>query len=163
MKGSPYSPPKVDLETVPQGATVPYLWNPHAAAGWSLLFTVIFGALVLRRNWLALGERERAAWQVGWIVGGLLWLLLALPAFLFLPGPFGSLFGRFAGLVILLGWYATSVRRQHAYIAERWGRSYPRKSWLLPLALGFLVLAPLVFFLAALAFLMTMFSGAPLA
>jgi hypothetical protein len=39
----------------------PALWNPNAAANWSLLFSPMFGAWLHMKNWAALGEPERAA------------------------------------------------------------------------------------------------------
>lgn len=32
------------------------LWNPNAAANWSLLFTPLFGAYLHMLNWRSLGE-----------------------------------------------------------------------------------------------------------
>ena len=36
------------------------LWNPDAAACWSMLFTPLFGTILVIRNWEALGEPKRA-------------------------------------------------------------------------------------------------------
>lgn len=38
----------------------PPLWNPNAAANWSLLFSPVFGALLQMKNWEALGEDDKA-------------------------------------------------------------------------------------------------------
>jgi len=43
---NPYAPPAADLEARELGA-VPALWNPNAAEAWSLLFTPIFGSILL--------------------------------------------------------------------------------------------------------------------
>ena len=40
------------------------LWNPNAAAIWSLFFTPIFGAWIHARNWKALNRQKEARWSM---------------------------------------------------------------------------------------------------
>ena len=58
MSLNPYSPPGAIIDDV---MNAPPLWNPNAAANWSLLFSPAFGAFVHMKNWQALGEPEKAA------------------------------------------------------------------------------------------------------
>jgi hypothetical protein len=58
---NPYAPPKAAVEDVVTFEPSPALWNPNAAASWSLLFTPIFGSLLHMKNWQAMGNREKAA------------------------------------------------------------------------------------------------------
>ena len=61
------------------------LWNPNAAANWSLLFTPAFGAYLHAQNWRAMGEQDRASASMRWLFVG-----LALLAVYFLVGIFGE-------------------------------------------------------------------------
>jgi hypothetical protein len=45
----------------------PRLWNPNAAASWSLLLTPAFGAWLHAANWRALGKPERSAANMVWV------------------------------------------------------------------------------------------------
>jgi hypothetical protein len=88
----------------------PSLWNPSAAANWSLLFTPIFGAYLQMANWEALGERERAAASRRWAVVGLVVLVLAVLGGLLTsadPGIIG--FIRLGQLIFLFVWYFVSA------------------------------------------------------
>ena len=62
MSIDPYAPPQTDLSApAAELENNPPLWNPNAAAMWSLLFSPVFGALVHMKNWQAMGEPEKAA------------------------------------------------------------------------------------------------------
>lgn len=114
----------------------PRLWNPNAAANWSLLFTPAFGAYLHAANWRALGKPERAATNMVWV-----WVTVAFLAIgvgtLFVPGSKaveGVL--RLAGGGLLFGWYFTQGRSQARYIKESLGDGYVKKGWGLPLLVG---------------------------
>jgi hypothetical protein len=47
------------------------IWNPAAAARWSLLFTPAFGAFIHMRNWQTLEQPERAASARRWFLASL--------------------------------------------------------------------------------------------
>jgi len=66
--------------------TRPALWNPNAAAMWSLLLSPAFGAYLHAANWRSLGNQHRAAANMGWfwLTVGVLVFSLATP---FLPLP----------------------------------------------------------------------------
>ena len=103
----------------------PQLWNPNAAASWSLLFTPLFGAWLHAKNWSALGEPERARKSMRWAYFCALFLLAAP----FLPDKVGT----GAGFWILIIWYFSSGRPQAKYVSERLQQSYPKKGWRKPL------------------------------
>ena len=47
-----------DESAAPGGRLVP-IWNPNAAANWSLIFTPAFGAYIQMLNWQRLGQEPR--------------------------------------------------------------------------------------------------------
>ena len=59
------------------------LWNPNAAANWSLLFTPIFGSYLQFRNWQALGKKDEADNARNWFIFSILFIL-----FINLGAPF---------------------------------------------------------------------------
>lgn len=66
----PASPAAKRHEQPPAVALVaPALWNPNAAANWSLLFSPMFSALLYANNWIALGELQQAG-SVRWWAWG---------------------------------------------------------------------------------------------
>ena len=42
----------------------PELWNPNAAACWSIIFNPIFGAWVHARNWKSLNRPKEEKWSM---------------------------------------------------------------------------------------------------
>lgn len=106
------------------------LWNPSAAARWSLLFTPAFGAFIHMRNWHALGEPERAASARRWFHASL--CLLMLQVFTrALNDRLGSepLLIHPASLLFLLVWYFGAARQQARLIKARYGAGYQRRAW----------------------------------
>jgi hypothetical protein len=127
------------------------LWNPNAAANWSLPFSPVFGAYLHALNWRSLGEAQRAEASMKWVYVGIALLFLYLAVGFFVSDEKAAEgIARLAGLVYLLSWYFGSAKAQAKYVKERFGTSYPRKSWGRPLliavgcAVGFFVLAVLV-------------------
>lgn len=109
------------------------LWNPKAAAFWSLLFFPVFGAWLHAKNWSALGDKIKAKQSMYWVYGGVLELLLG-----FLPLP--PIFG-----LILIGyffaWYFLSARSQIKYVEEQVGGIYEKRGWAKPLGIATVGLA----------------------
>ncbi len=122
---NPFEPPKASLD-VPVGRDAPPLWNPDAAGAWSLLFTPIFGSLLVRRNWQVLGEQDKAR-------TGTIWLVVSIVVFLL-----SMLIFPMAGFAYIFVWYFAFQRQQTLYVKERWGKDYPRKGWLVPLVVALL-------------------------
>ena len=120
---NPFEPPKASLDHSQVAEEAPPLWNPDAAGAWSLLLTPIFGSVLVRKNWKAIGDDAKARTGTIWIVVSVLALFLA------------ALFG-LAGFLYIIVWYFAWQRPQTQYIRERWGKDYPRKGWAVPLLIG---------------------------
>jgi hypothetical protein len=135
-----------DVAQAPQPG--PALWNPNAAANWSLLFTPAFGAYLHMHNWRALGEPGRAATAKGWVVASLIMLVVYLALGLSFPDSRAAHTStRVLGFAYLLAWYFSAARGQAKFVKEKFGSSYQHKSWWKPLMYG--VLALIGFFAAA--------------
>lgn len=102
------------------------LWNPNAAASWSLLFTPVFGSYLNRQNWLALGRPERAKTSLTW-----LWISVAVVCVV-LAAPQQAAFGITFWYLII--WYFASGRKQATYVSNELGNRYVRKGWGKPVA-----------------------------
>src|SRR5687767_6966410 len=132
MTVNPYQAPAANLSPSATQAAVaaPALWNPDAAGNWSLLFTPIFGAILVSKNWQAIGEPKRAA-------SARIWAYVSVP-----------IVALGLGFPLLIIWYFASNRPQSRFVKSQWGANYPRKPWGKPLAIAFVlgVLALAAFF-----------------
>ena len=150
-----YAPPRAQVKDIPDFAdtvAVPRLWNPGAAAAWSLLFSPAFGAAVHMRNWKVVGEHAKAKVALVWLVASIAVLVAAGIAAAVLPdSPDLDRITRGAGLGLLLAWYFASGRAQEKYVKDRYGSGYMRKGWGKPL--GIAVLGYVVYFAVAFAVL----------
>jgi hypothetical protein len=134
---NPYAPPKAQVEDVVSGENAPALWNPNAAASWSLLFSPIFGAYLHMRNWQGLGQAEKAANSKIWMIVSIVFFVLtAISSFLFPDSKEIDLIARLGGLALLLAWYYGIGKSQQAFVVERFGKNYPRRGWLEPLGVA---------------------------
>lgn len=115
--------------------TAPALWNPNAAALWSLLFSPAFGAFVHARNADALGRVEEAGANRAWFYVSLGYLAFVLVS-IFIPAIPDWLF-RGAAVGILLGWYLRLGKKQIRHVKENCQHGYQRKSWGKPLGVAF--------------------------
>ncbi len=114
--------------TAPNGRP-PALWNPNAAAGWSLLFTPAFGAFLHARNANAMGRHGEAKANTVWF-----YVMIAYFGFTLMPIQFiPELFFTVAPIGLLLGWYFCLGKDQIRYVNETWQDGYERKSWTKPL------------------------------
>lgn len=114
------------------------IWNPNAAANWSLIFTPAFGAYLQMLNWRALGESEKAASSQNWFYIGLGMLLVYFLMAVLISDPKaadGAVRG--LGFLFLLVWYFSSGRAQGKYVKEKFGKTYARKPWGRALLIGF--------------------------
>lgn len=121
MSDDPYAAPEYDL-LAQRGS--PELWNPEAAAAWSILLTPLFGTALVWLNWRAMEEPGRANLELLWLGGALVHYVVA------------SQYGTWYGLPVLLVWYLRSCKPQHRRIYERWGLSYARRGWTVPVVVG---------------------------
>lgn len=125
----------------------PVLWNPEAAGAWSIIFNPIFGAILVLMNWQTLGVKEKVRSAQLWLAVSVLVLFVLF----FLPSTPRSL----VAISYLLVWYFAAAKPQAKYIRERWGKAYPKRSWLWPLLIAFGIL----FSLFCLAFVVGMVQG----
>jgi len=141
----PYAPPTATVSDPAVTAVVPPIWNPTAAASWSLLFSPAFGACIQMLNWEALGEPQRAASAKAWFLVSLVTLAAYLAiALIFMDSKRGDAASRTLAVVFLLMWYFAAGRVQAKYVKERFGNAYPRRAWGKPLLFAFLALVAYV-------------------
>lgn len=114
------------------------LWNPTAAALWSLLFTPAFGAWLHMRNWERLGQLDKARQSRYWFAGMLVVTLAS-----FAVGVAGTVLGRedlnapwWVSLIAFSAWAAQSAYPQIRHVDDHHGESYARRSWAAPIAIG---------------------------
>ena len=118
-------------------AASPALWNPNAAANWSLLFSPAFGSYLHMRNWHALQEPAKAATARRWFIASLFMLgVYAVLAFGFPNSKPVAATTRGLSLAYLLAWYFAAARGQAKYVKARFGAAYERRKWGTPLAFG---------------------------
>jgi hypothetical protein len=127
----------------------PALWNPNAAACWSLLFSPAFGAYLHARNAEVLGRGDEAKANRVWFYVSIAYLVFALVT-TFIPAIPEGLF-RLAAIALLVGWYFSLGKKQILYVKETWRDGYVRKPWKKPLliAFGYLIGAFVVLFILA--------------
>lgn len=113
------------------------IWNPNAASIWSPIFTPAFGSYLHALNWHTLGEPEKEKSAIGWFYFSL--AMLGVYVFMGLFMENSEKTGdsvRALGVLYLLVWYFSAGRAQVKYIEERFGSTYPRRSWGKPLLIG---------------------------
>jgi hypothetical protein len=136
---NPYRPPMARVADRQERRQAPELWNPNAAANWSLLFSPAFGSFLHMLNWRALDETEKAGTAKGWFIASLVMLAVYLVlTFVFIDSKAVDGGTRALGLAYLLVWYFSAGRAQARYVKEKFGKSYPRRGWAKPLLLGVL-------------------------
>ena len=114
---NPFAPPKAVLDGVAVVAEdAPMLWNPDAAGAWSLLFTPVFGSILVRKNWKAIGDEDKVRQGAIWLGASIVMLL-------------ATIFIGILGFFYIIVWYFAWQRPQAQFIRERWGKDYPRKGW----------------------------------
>jgi hypothetical protein len=145
MEHNPYAAPQASAgSTNGDERLSPPLWNPGAAAAWSLLFGPMFGAFVHMKNWQALRRPDKAASSRRWFIANLLLLIVSL-ALAFLVPPSGAIgaFNFFGGIGFLLAWYFFSAREQMRFIAMAYDKHYQRRGWGTPLLYAVLAITGL--------------------
>lgn len=106
------------------------LWNPNAAANWSLIFTPAFGSYLQMLNWRTLGQHDKASSALNWFYVSLVVLLVYVLMGVFMQdsnAADGA--SRVLGFVYLLTWYFSTGRAQGKFVKERLGDTYTRRPW----------------------------------
>lgn len=154
MESNPYAPPVAPLATPAAQANAP-LWNPGAAASWSLLFSPAFGAFLHMRNWQALGDTAKANQSRNWFIGSIVLLVVAgLSGFVF-PEAGADVIGRAVGFGTLIAWYLTLGKQQVELVKTRFGTTYPRRSFLPPIGVAIGIFAAVMVAVFLLVFSLT--------
>jgi hypothetical protein len=112
----------------------PALWNPNAAACWSLLFTQAFGAYLHAQNADSLGRTDEAKANRTWFYASLGYLVFVLFS-IFVPQIPEAVY-RGAAIGLLVGWYVSLGKKQAQYVKEAWQTGYIRKQWMKPLLIA---------------------------
>src|SRR5450755_4392625 len=102
-------------------APPPALWNPKAAALWSLVFSPAFGSFLHARNAEALGRTEEAKANRVFFRGTLAFVALATVVGIFVPGISDSVWNalsRGGGIGLLIGWYSVVGSKQIRFVNE---------------------------------------------
>jgi len=120
---------------VQQLPSTPVLWNPMAAAYWSLLFSPAFGAFLHAQNADYLGRTKEAKTNRVWFYLSLAYLGLALASGFIFPTIPDSVF-RFPALIFYCCWFYVG-EKQVKYVKATWQKNYQRKSWAVPLSVAF--------------------------
>jgi hypothetical protein len=157
---NPYAPPQSEVRDHANVEESPALWNPRAAANWSLVFSPVFGATVQMKNWRALGKPDEAERSKTWALGSLgFFVVLALIGG-FAPGSKAiDLLSNVLPLALLITWYYANGKAQQAFVVARFGTSYRKKGWLKPLGLAVLAMLAFIVALAIVAFVAGTLAG----
>jgi hypothetical protein len=152
---NPYAPPLAEVADVATGEAAPALWNPNAASSWSLLFSPIFGAYLHMKNWQALGQPDKAEQCRKWVVGLVAFFVLATLAPVVIKNvAIVDRLGRIGGFALLITWYYSIGKSQQAYVFGRFGKTYPRRGWTVPLLVAVGIFAALIAVVAVFALML---------
>ena len=144
MADNLFAPPQAVVADVADHTASPAMWNPNAAANWSLLFTPAFGAYLHMKNWQALGDDEKAHNAKMWMIATLAIIFGSTTiAGVFPKATAFDGLARLLGVILLLTWYFSSGRAQAKYVKAQFGKADPRKGWSKPL--GFAILVGVVY------------------
>lgn len=136
---NPYAAPQAQVADVIAHDAAPALWNPGAAASWSLLLSPVFGSILHMKNWQALGENAKADASKRWAIANVLFILAVFAAAFIVPeSRQADSLSRLGGLAMLILWYFASGKAQMAYVDKRFGKTYPKRGWGKPLMFGVL-------------------------
>lgn len=127
--------PQHSTQIPPTKSKVPSLWNPNAAANWSLLFTPVFGSYLQMKNWEALGNNDETSNARNWLIFSIVFIL-----FINFGTPFIwsdpvklNTYPRSLGFLYIIVWYFSFARIQPKYVKDKLKDRYQKKSWTVPL------------------------------
>ncbi len=113
------------------------IWNPNAAANWSLVFTPAFGSYLQMLNWKALGQPDQAESSKNWLYASLAILVVYVLMGVFMSdSKAADGAARGLGFLYLLVWYFSAGRSQGKFVKEKFGSNYPKKPWGRALLIG---------------------------
>jgi hypothetical protein len=107
------------------------LWSPNAAANLALLFTPIFSAWLMARNWQELGKPDEARKSMTWVKIWCGYLPIHLLIAVWAPGNSAI----FVYLVLLVTWFYKLGKKQITYVKET-DIQFEKKGWAKPVLVG---------------------------
>ncbi len=110
----------------------PEIWNPTAAANWSVFFLPL-GAYLHYRNAKILGRELEARRNFVWF-----WLLCVTFVVAVLMSGVPSLdpvIGLSFSVFMLVFWYLNAAKDQMHYVSKNFGSDYKRLGWFMPITL----------------------------
>lgn len=134
LLGFSAAPSVGSVQATEQNSSDVHLWNPNAAANWSLLFTPAFGSYIHALNWKSLGNTKQESKSKIWFYISLIVLLIAIAS------PEKIAIGLSFWFLII--WYFMAGRAQSRYVKETLANTYKRKSWGKPI--GFAIASAFV-------------------
>jgi hypothetical protein len=131
-----------------------HLWNPMAAAWWSLLLTPLFAAILLDHNWRSLGNREKSFWSRvliltagGALAAGLISAIIPTSA---ATDKVITGLGKIVGITLTASCFSIA-RAQRQFLSEAGRSKYEKRRWGRPIAMGGISLAAYIGLIFAIA------------
>jgi hypothetical protein len=110
------------------------LWNPNAAALWSLLFSPAFGAFLHARNAESMNRTGEAKANMIWFYITIAYYIFGVVSEFFPPIP-DAVF-QIAILGLIFGWFFSIGRKQIQHVENTYQNNYQRKSWAKPMLIA---------------------------
>ena len=120
------------------------LWDPFAAALWSIVLSPAFGTYIHLLNWKTLNEPQKAN-------STKIWFYVSFAVMIISPFLMGINYSGLGSLIYLIIWYLISGQLQKNYLSEKFGSSYIRKSWGKPLLIAFIAILIFMFIIGIIA------------
>ena len=131
----------MENESQPESGVIK-LWNPNAAANLALLFSPIFSAWLMAKNWQELGKPDEAKKSMTWVKIWIGFLPVYLLVVVLAPGiPMTLVY-----VILLVVWYYKLGKKQITYVKEV-GVQYEKKEWGKPVLIA--LAATVVWFMLA--------------
>ena len=131
----------MENESQPESGVIK-LWNPNAAANLALLFSPIFSAWLMAKNWQELGKPDEAKKSMTWVKIWVGFLPVYLLVVVLVPGiPMPLVY-----VILLVVWYYMLGKKQITHVKEA-GIQYEKKEWGKPVLIA--LAATVVWFMVA--------------
>ena len=106
------------------------IWNPNAAASWSLPFTPAFGSYLQMLNWRTLGEPAKASSAQSWFYASLVMQFINFLMWISMGDPkVAAMAIWWVSFLYLIIWYFAANRPQAKYVKAKFGTNYPKRPW----------------------------------
>lgn len=102
------------------------IWNPNAAVFWSFILSPTFGIYLQMKNWQTLGQARKILFSKIWLCFSLACLPIAFTDYWFV-----------AWGIFIAVWYFVFAKSQGRFVRQYLSAGYKRKSWWMPILIGF--------------------------